>query len=138
VRELVRQREHLSGFAIGTIEKYERRQRVRQGEASELLRIELASIVAPHDAAHHDHHAGGVGELDESPEGVRPRRYASTLVQIKPDGIPDLRRRPHASRRGNRSASASGSIIDRARAHRSNSGLTSTRMTNVSERPMMA
>src|SRR5437763_2858945 len=31
VRELVCQREHLSGFAIGTVQEYERRQRLRQG-----------------------------------------------------------------------------------------------------------
>ena len=68
VGQFVSEGEDLSGLWIGPVDEHHCRVRVREGEASELVRIQLAVRVGADDPTDHHEHAGGLRILSEPGE----------------------------------------------------------------------
>ncbi len=65
VDEFMGERENLGRLGVGTVHEHQRREPVNEGEAAELLGVELAVSVGADDAAHHHEHAQLLGMVDE-------------------------------------------------------------------------
>ena len=100
MRKLVGEREHLRRLGVRAVDEDQRRERVAQGEAAKLGGVEAAVVVAHHDPADHDEHAGGVGLADEEPQGIGPCRARAAGGQIEAERLraSGPRRSPAASR----------------------------------------
>ncbi len=72
MRQLVREREHLSGLGIGAVDENERGEAVGQRQPAKLIRIEGAMSVGQDDTAHHDEYAHILSLLDEQSKGFLP------------------------------------------------------------------
>jgi hypothetical protein len=81
----------LRGLGVGAVDKDDRRQRVSQREAAELLRINPPVIVVRDDAVHHDQHAERIGLLDKGAQSLDPGPHPASFLDIEVKGVPDPR-----------------------------------------------
>ena len=76
-------RKHLRRLRVSAVYENEWRKVIGQCEATELLRIELAPVVAADLAADHYEHAEGVRLLDELPQRVCPGWHLTAFSRSK-------------------------------------------------------
>src|SRR5436309_4475604 len=84
----MRQREHLSGFCIGSINKHQGRETIRKREAAKLFRIQTASIIVKHHAAAHHHNSRFVCLTNEESQSVCPGWDTPAPFDIKTQSMP--------------------------------------------------
>lgn len=83
MRELVGEREHLCRLRVGAVDEDERSHGINERETSELVRVELARVVAADDTADHHEDTCGVSLRDETPQRLNPRWTLPALLEIE-------------------------------------------------------
>src|SRR5438093_1116907 len=94
MRKLMSQREHLSGFCIGSVYEHQRRVTVRKRETAKLFGIETSSVVVEHHAAAHNHNSRFICLPNEESQSVTPGWDSSALFEVESQSV------SHDSRRG--------------------------------------
>src|SRR4051812_43996146 len=90
--QLVRERKHLRGLSVRTIDEHQRRKTVDQRKAAELFRLKRPSIVVEHNTAAHDHDAGFISAGNEKTESISPGRNPAAFFDIKTQSVTHGRR----------------------------------------------
>ena len=82
-------RENLGSLRIPAVDEDQRRHRVNQGEAPELLRVKPPTSITPDDATDHDEHPELLDPVNELPPHTLPARAARSGVVTETKHRPD-------------------------------------------------
>src|SRR6266705_2057418 len=87
MRKLMRQREHLSGFCIGSVYEHHRRVTVGKREAAKLFGIETTSVVVEHHAAAHNHDSRFICLPNKESKSVTPGWDLAALFEVESQSV---------------------------------------------------